>query len=107
MSADGLRHLQDRDLLLLIAKREADALEVVYDRHIAPVWKLALITCSGEANAEKAVCETFRELWRRPEPDITDRSLAVRLLSSVQRSCAGKQRRGRRRRFATRFANAS
>jgi len=92
MSADGFRHLPDRDLLLLIAKRESDALEVVYDRYIMPVWKLALITCGGASNAEKAVYRTFRDLWRRPQPATTER-LAIRLLSDVQRGCGRKRQR--------------
>lgn len=92
MSANGFRHLPDRDLLLLIAKREADALEVVYDRYITPVWKLALITCGGASSAEKAVYRTFRDLWKRPQPATTER-LAVRLLSDVQRGCGQKTQR--------------
>ncbi len=92
MNAEGFRHLPDRDLLLLIAKRESDALEVVYDRYITPVWKLALITCGGASNAEKAVYRTFRDLWRRPQPATTER-LAIRLLSDVQRGCGRKRQR--------------
>ncbi len=93
MSADGFRHLTDRDLLLLISKREADALEVVYDRYITPVWKLALISCGGASSAEKAVYGAFRDLWRRPKPATTE-GLAVRLLSDVQRGCGRKRQRG-------------
>jgi hypothetical protein len=83
MSANNLRHLSDDALLYLIAAREPDALEVVYDRHVSPVWKLALLTCGNTAAAEQAVYEAFIDLWRQPCPDDT-RPLVARLLSCVQ-----------------------
>jgi hypothetical protein len=84
MGAEGFRHLPDRDLLHLIARNEPDALAAVYDRYIAPVWKLALLTSSSQASAEQAVQRAFGDLWRRPEPHAGDR-LPVRLLANVKR----------------------
>ena len=84
-----MQHLTDRDLLALVAMRQLHALEVIYDRHIKLVWKLALISCDDAAAAERAVSGTFLELWRRPQPDATKR-LVTRLLSGVRGRCAGR-----------------
>ncbi len=71
-------------MLFLIAAREADALEAVYDRHITPVWKLALLTCENVAAAEQAVYEAFMDLWRQPRAHDDTSPLVVRLLAYLQ-----------------------
>ena len=82
----SLGHRPDHDLLGLIAAREPDALEVLYDRYISPVWKFALLSRGGDTQAaDQAVYEAFTRLWKQPEADNT-RPLAVRLFHFVRSS---------------------
>jgi hypothetical protein len=84
MGAEGLRNLPDDDLLVLIAAREPDALGVIYDRYIAPVWKVALLTYGTAETAEQAVYETFMNVWQYPFFDHAH-PLRVRLFLQLQR----------------------
>lgn len=79
----NLTKLRDRELLALIEAREPDALGVLYDRYVDPVWRFALLMCKRERDAEDVVLEAFLELWRTPQADSPDR-LAIRLLRHVK-----------------------
>ena len=84
-SANGLRSLEDRDLLAFIARGDPEALAVIYDRHIGSVWKLALMSCQEKSAAERVVRDTFLDLWRRPYADDSKPPI-VRLLAGVRAS---------------------
>ena len=81
----SLGQLPDQDLLRLIAVREPDALEAIYDRYISPVWKFALLSRGNPRAAEQAIYEAFTRLWKQPEAHDT-RPLAVRLFQFTRSS---------------------
>ena len=86
-SAEALQSLGDHDLLALIARGDPEALGVIYDRHIASVWTLALMWCRAVATAERVVQDAFLGLWRRPYRDGPRRPVVVRLLAVVRAAC--------------------
>ena len=82
----SLSHLSDRDLLVLMAARDPDALEALYDRHVSPLWTFALLSRENTEAAEQAVYEAFLRLWREAEADNDTRPLAVRLFEFIRSS---------------------
>jgi RNA polymerase sigma-70 factor (ECF subfamily) len=62
--APGLRDLADEELMQLVRRGNADAFEVVYDRHADIAFSLALRICGQRALAEDVVQEGFLALWR-------------------------------------------
>jgi RNA polymerase sigma-70 factor (ECF subfamily) len=56
----------DPELVRCIARGEARALEVIYERYSRGVYSLALRLLSDTAAAEEVVQETFLKLWRQP-----------------------------------------
>ena len=63
-SAASLRVLADEELMQLVYGRNADAFEVVYDRHADAAFSLAYRICRQRALAEDVVQEAFLSLWR-------------------------------------------
>jgi RNA polymerase sigma-70 factor (ECF subfamily) len=63
-SAARLRVLADEELMQLVYRRNADAFEVVYDRHADAAFSLAFRICRQRALAEDVVQEAFLSLWR-------------------------------------------
>jgi RNA polymerase sigma-70 factor (ECF subfamily) len=62
-SAD--RHkLADEELMALVRTGDADAFEVVYDRHCNAAFSLAYRMCGRRATAEEVLQEAFLALWR-------------------------------------------
>jgi RNA polymerase sigma-70 factor, ECF subfamily len=59
-----LRDLADEDLMQLVRRGEADAFEVVYERHSSAAFSLAYRMCGTRAVAEDVVQEAFLSLWR-------------------------------------------
>jgi RNA polymerase sigma-70 factor (ECF subfamily) len=59
-----LRDLADEDLMQLVRRGEAEALEVVYERHSSAAFSLAYRMCGSRAAAEDVVQEAFLSLWR-------------------------------------------
>jgi RNA polymerase sigma-70 factor (ECF subfamily) len=60
----GLDKLADEELMALVQTGDADAFEVVYDRHCDVAFSLAYRMCGRRANAEDVLQETFLALWR-------------------------------------------
>jgi RNA polymerase sigma-70 factor (ECF subfamily) len=58
------RDLADEDLMQLVRRGDADAFEVVYDRHSRAAFSLAYRICGDRALAEEVVQEGFLTLWR-------------------------------------------
>jgi RNA polymerase sigma-70 factor (ECF subfamily) len=63
-SAARLRVLADEELMQLVYRRNADAFEVLYDRHADAAFSLAYRICRQQALAEDVVQEAFLSLWR-------------------------------------------
>ncbi|HUR87052.1 MAG TPA: sigma-70 family RNA polymerase sigma factor [Solirubrobacteraceae bacterium] len=59
-----LRDLADEDLMQLVRRGEAEAFEVVYERHSNASFSLAYRMCGSRNQAEDVVQEAFLSLWR-------------------------------------------
>src|ERR687894_1102283 len=59
-----LRDLADEDLMQLVRRGEAEAFELVYERHCGAAFSLAYRMCGTRAQAEDVVQEAFLSLWR-------------------------------------------
>ncbi len=60
----GLDKLADEELMALVQGGDADAFEVVYDRHCDVAFSLAYRMCGRRATAEDVLQEAFLALWR-------------------------------------------
>ena len=58
------RGLTDGDLIGRVARRDANAFELLYRRYARPVFGLALRRLGDRMRAEDAVQETFAAVWR-------------------------------------------
>ena len=63
-SAGHLQVLADEELMQLLYRGNADAFEVIYDRHADAAFSLAMRMCRQRALAEDVVQEAFLSLWR-------------------------------------------
>src|SRR5258708_17546592 len=63
-SAGHLRVLADEELMQLVYRGNADAFEVIYDRHADVAFSLAMRMCRQRSLAEDVVQEAFLSLWR-------------------------------------------
>lgn len=63
-AAAGLHRLADEDLMQLIDGGEAQAFEVLFDRHADAAFSLAYRMCGRRTMAEDVVQEAFLSLWR-------------------------------------------
>jgi RNA polymerase sigma-70 factor (ECF subfamily) len=63
-SGERLRRLADEELMQLVAGGDADAFEVVLDRHADAVFSLAYRMCGRRSLAEDIAQESFLSLWR-------------------------------------------
>jgi RNA polymerase sigma-70 factor (ECF subfamily) len=63
-SLAGLRRRSDRELLALACEGNADAFELIYDRHSPVAYSLARRICGARGLAEDVVQEAFLSLWR-------------------------------------------
>ena len=72
--------LADEELMQLVYRSNADAFEVIYDRHAGAAFPLTLRICSQRALAEDVVQEAFLSLWRsRARVPIVDHLERVRI----------------------------
>src|SRR5918995_4724178 len=58
------RELADEDLMQLVRRGEADAFEVLYERHSGAAFSLAYRMCGSRNVAEDVVQEAFLAMWR-------------------------------------------
>ncbi|HEV3229466.1 MAG TPA: sigma-70 family RNA polymerase sigma factor [Solirubrobacteraceae bacterium] len=63
-SPGALRQLADEDVMQLVRRGDADAFEVIYERHGGAAFSLAYRMCGQRATAEDVVQEAFLSLWR-------------------------------------------
>jgi RNA polymerase sigma-70 factor, ECF subfamily len=63
-SKEQLRKLADEELMQLVAGNDADAFEVVLERHADAAFSLAYRICGRRSVAEDVAQEAFLALWR-------------------------------------------
>jgi RNA polymerase sigma-70 factor, ECF subfamily len=63
-SKDRLRRLADEELMQLVAGNDADAFEVVLERHADAAFALAYRMCGRRSVAEDVAQEAFLSIWR-------------------------------------------
>ncbi|MDQ6834995.1 MAG: sigma-70 family RNA polymerase sigma factor [Actinomycetota bacterium] len=63
-SRSRLQTLADEDLMALVHDGDAQAFEVIFDRHADAAFSLAYRMCGRRAVAEDVVQEAFLSLWR-------------------------------------------
>jgi RNA polymerase sigma-70 factor, ECF subfamily len=63
-SKEELRKLADEELMALVARSDADAFEVVLERHANAAFSLAYRICGRRALAEEISQESFLAIWR-------------------------------------------
>src|SRR5271156_808918 len=63
-SRDKLRGLADEELMRLVADADADAFEVILERHADAAFSLAYRMCGRRSLAEDVAQEAFLALWR-------------------------------------------
>ena len=61
---DKLRKLADEELMQLVAANDADAFEIVLERHADAAFALAYRMCGRRPAAEDVAQEAFLSLWR-------------------------------------------
>lgn len=61
---DTLARMADEELMALVAGMDADAFEVVYDRHSSAAFALAFRICGSRAAADDVCQEAFLAAWR-------------------------------------------
>jgi RNA polymerase sigma-70 factor (ECF subfamily) len=62
---DALTRLADEDLLTLVQRGDADAFEVIYERHSTVAYSLAFRLLGDRQAAEDLVQDAFLAVWRR------------------------------------------
>jgi RNA polymerase sigma-70 factor (ECF subfamily) len=63
-SKERLRRLADEELMQLVAGADADAFEIVLERHADAAFSLAYRMCGQRGIAEDVTQESFLALWR-------------------------------------------
>jgi RNA polymerase sigma-70 factor (ECF subfamily) len=64
MKTEAVQRLADEDLMPLVARKEAAAFEVFYDRHGGAAYSLAHRIVGDPATAEDVTQEAFLSIWR-------------------------------------------
>jgi RNA polymerase sigma-70 factor (ECF subfamily) len=59
-----LRGLADEELMVRLSRGEADAFDLVYERHADAAFSLAYRICGSRAAAEEVAQDAFLALWR-------------------------------------------
>jgi RNA polymerase sigma-70 factor (ECF subfamily) len=98
------RGAEDEVLVARLAEKDAVALETLYDRHVRPVFSLALKMLGDVAAAEEVVQEVFLKLWRHPERYVGSRGRFRSWLLGVTHHRAVDTLRSRRAEHARRMA---
>jgi RNA polymerase sigma-70 factor (ECF subfamily) len=63
-ASGGLRELADEDLMQLVRQGQAEAFEIIYERHCNAAFSLAYRMTGKRSIAEDVVQEAFLSLWR-------------------------------------------
>lgn len=98
-----LRLMADEDLMGIVARGDAQAFEVVYDRHADRAFSLAYRMLGTRPGAEEVVQEAFLAVWRNGERYRPDRAsvrtwlLGIvhhRAIDALRRNTVLRNRRG-------------
>ncbi len=89
------RGLTDGDLIRRVARRDADAFELLYQRYARPVFGLALRRLGDRMRAEDAVQETFTAVWRSARTYRPERGAGAPWLYAVARNAIVDRSRNR------------
>jgi RNA polymerase sigma-70 factor (ECF subfamily) len=80
-----IRVLADEELMQLVRAGDAQAFEIVFDRHSGAAFSLAYRMCGRQAMAEDIVQEAFVSMWRSgARYDATRGSVRTWVLSVVR-----------------------
>jgi RNA polymerase sigma-70 factor (ECF subfamily) len=94
-AADRYAAASDGDLIRRVARRDANAFEVLYHRYARPVFGLALRRLGDRMRAEDAVQETFAAIWRSARTYKPDRGAGAPWLYAVARNAIVDRSRSR------------
>jgi len=89
------RGLTDGDLIRRVARGDADAFELLYQRYARPVFGLALRRLGDRMRAEDAVQETFAAIWRSAKTYRPERGAGAPWLYTVARNAIVDRSRNR------------
>jgi RNA polymerase sigma-70 factor (ECF subfamily) len=89
------RGLTDGDLIRRVARRDANAFELLYQRYSRPVFGLALRRLGDRMRAEDAVQETFAAVWRSARTYRPERGAGAPWLYTVARNAIVDRSRNR------------
>lgn len=64
LTIDALQRLADEDLMTLVERKDADAFEILYDRHGGAAYSLAHRIVGNPGAAEEVTQEAFISVWR-------------------------------------------
>ncbi|HUA73579.1 MAG TPA: RNA polymerase sigma factor [Solirubrobacteraceae bacterium] len=99
---DKLRKLADEELMEYVARNDADAFEVILERHSNAAFSLAYRICGTRSVAEDVAQEAFLALWRsgtrydRTRGSVRTWALGIvhnRAVDALRRSGAHERRR--------------
>jgi RNA polymerase sigma-70 factor, ECF subfamily len=90
------RSLTDGDLIRRVARRDADAFELLYHRYARPVFGLALRRLGDRMRAEDAVQETFAAIWRSAKTYRPERGAGAPWLYTIARNAIVDRNRNRK-----------
>ena len=94
MRGEAYRGLRDDQLVELVAQRDGDALEALYERYGRPAYSLARRILTEETLAQDVVQEVFLSLWRGAHRfDAGRRTVATYLLSMTHHRAVDVVRR--------------
>ena len=111
----ALTHLADEDLMQLVRRGDAEAFEVVYERHATVAFSLAHRMTQSRNAAEDVVQEAFLSLWRsgarydRARGSVRTWILGIvhnRAIDALRRSTVHDRRRASDEGLEERFAAA-
>jgi RNA polymerase sigma-70 factor (ECF subfamily) len=89
------RGVTDGDLIGRVARRDANAFELLYRRYARPVFGLALRRLGDRMRAEDAVQETFAAVWRSARTYRPERGAGAPWLYAVARNAIVDRSRNR------------
>lgn len=96
--ASGQPEPDDEALLARVAKRDSQALALLYERYARLVYSLALRMLGNSELAEDIVQETFWRVWRRGETYRTGRGSVAGWISGIARNLSIDELRRQRAR---------